>query len=183
MPGLRINAGLYKGRRLKTLKGQVTRPTSDKVRAAMFDLLGPVTGLTVIDLFAGSGALGLEALSRGAVEATAVDRSPAALEIIRANAQLLQADLNIVHSNLGNYPPFFEGREPVDLIMADPPYRQGWPERIAGQLPPGALAPGGRLLIESDVQEPPPARTEILDLWKQRRYGSTLITIFITEAA
>lgn len=182
MPGLRINAGLYKGRRLKTLKGQATRPTSDKVRAAIFDLLGPVAGLTVIDLFAGSGALALEALSRGAAEATAVDRSPAALEIIRANTQLLQADLQIIHSNLGNYPIFFKDRDPVDLIMADPPYRQGWPERIVGQLPPGALTPGGRLLIESDVQEPPP-RTEILDLWKQRRYGSTLITIFITEAA
>src|SRR6185295_5984670 len=93
---LRIVAGRWRGRRLVAPRGRDTRPTSDRVREALFSILGPLEGERVLDLFAGSGALGLEALSRGAASATLVERAPAALRALRDNVADLGAGAEVV---------------------------------------------------------------------------------------
>src|SRR5919199_2095346 len=94
---MRVVAGTWGGRRLQAPRGDATRPTSDRVREALFSILGDrVTGARVLDLFAGSGALGIEALSRGAVEATFVDSAPAAIRAVRANLDALGIEADVM---------------------------------------------------------------------------------------
>src|SRR2546423_9976132 len=89
---MRVVAGAYRGRRIEAPRGRSTRPTSDRVREAVFSILGPIEGLRVLDLFAGSGALGIEALSRGAAEAVFVDSDPRAIVVVRRNLAAVGAD-------------------------------------------------------------------------------------------
>src|SRR5215213_6124095 len=121
---MRVIAGRWGGRRLQAPPGEATRPTSDRVREALFSVLGErVTGARVLDLFAGSGALGIEALSRGAAEATFVDAAPAALKALRANLEALGADAEIRRQDALR---FLAGASAAarqyDLVLLDPPY-------------------------------------------------------------
>src|SRR3954449_12939845 len=121
---MRVIAGRWGGRRLQAPAGAATRPTADRVRAALFSILGEhVAGARVLDLFAGSGALGIEALSRGAAEATFVDSAPAAIRAIRANLEALGAQ---AEGRRADARPFLgsasgEARK-SDLVFPDPPY-------------------------------------------------------------
>ena len=126
--GLRIVAGEWRGRKLATPEGEVTRPTADRTRETLFSMLasriGDFDGLKVADLFAGSGALGLEALSRGAAHCLFVDQDPAAIRAIRKNIANLHAqDRSDVRAasamSLGT------AKEPLDLVLLDPPYETG----------------------------------------------------------
>lgn len=173
---MRIIAGEHRGRRIDAPRGEKTRPTSDRVRENAFNLIGPVDDADVLDLFAGSGALGLEALSRGASSATFVDSAQAAVAAIRANAQALGAPADVRRQDarafLRNAP---RARATYDLVFLDPPYRQAGrlgPE-LSGLLVP-VLAPGARVVSESDRRAP-------LDLdlprTDERRYADTLIRI------
>ena len=165
---------MHGGRRLSAPKGSATRPTSDRVREALFSALGDVSGLTVLDLFAGSGALGIEALSRGAADAVFVEKARPALAVLRANLEALAIDAEV---HAGDAAAFVrnasrEGRS-YDLLFLDPPYRDA--ERIGRELPLGdVIAPGGRLVAESDRRSPVPIDLPILF---ERRYGDTLIRI------
>ena len=167
---MRVVAGRFKGRTLHAPKGDAVRPTSDKVRGAIFNVLGDVEGLRVLDLFAGTGALGIEALSRGATDATFVDTDTAAVErnlvAIGAEAAVHRRDaLGWLESAEGSY----------DLVFADPPYssapRLG--ERLT-QLLPAILSQNARIVTESDKRAP-------LDLGFplefERDYGDTRIRI------
>lgn len=126
--GLRIVAGDWRGRKLATPEGDVTRPTADRTRETLFSMLasrlGSFEGLKVADLFAGSGALGLEALSRGAAHCLFVDQDPAAIRAIRRNIANLKAqersDVRAI-SAMGLGP----AKEPLDLVLLDPPYETG----------------------------------------------------------
>ncbi len=174
---MRVIAGRYGGRRLTAPPGTDTRPTSDRVREALFSILGArVAGARVLDLFAGSGALGIEALSRGAAEATFVDAAPAAIRAIRANLAALGAEAQVVRGDaLAALRTAREAARQYDLVFLDPPYRH------AGRLAPGLsrgieglLAPGGSVVSESDRREPLALELPLLD---ERRYGDTLIRI------
>ena len=180
---MRIVAGRWRNRRIATPKGLATRPTSDKVRAALFDLLGDVAGLSVADLFAGSGALGLEALSRGAGRLVLVEGSTTARACIRANIEALGAgdQAQLIGRDLRRGFGFLAGVGPFDLLLADPPYQKGWVERLLDGLDLQALAPGGRLAIEAEIKEAPPKTPAWREL-KQRAYGQTMITILTPEA-
>jgi 16S rRNA (guanine966-N2)-methyltransferase len=180
---VRIVAGRFGGRRLTAPKGRSTRPTADKVREALFDLLGPLEGAAVADLFAGSGALGLEALSRGASSLVAVDRAEEALRAVKTNLKNLglgtgggEPLVTVLKRDLGRGLGFLGPMSPFDLILADPPYGRGWPERLLVRLPAGFLAPGGRLILETSTQESlepsPPWR-----LIQDRGYGQTRLLI------
>jgi 16S rRNA (guanine(966)-N(2))-methyltransferase RsmD len=175
---MRVIAGTYGGRSLKAPPGFVTRPTSDRVREALFSILGArVEGARVLDLFAGSGALGIEALSRGAESAVFVDDAPAAIKAIRANLDALRAGAEIRRSDalryLGAAPA---GGAQYDLVFLDPPYRHA--DRLASRLSealPAVLAPGAVAVAESDRRAP---LALDLPLHDERRYGDTLIRIY-----
>jgi 16S rRNA (guanine966-N2)-methyltransferase len=170
---MRVIAGEFKGRTLYAPKGSATRPTSDMVREALFSILGDVSGARVLDLFAGSGALGIEALSRGAASATFVDDDPKALAAIRRNLDQTGADGQLTRRDamafLASQPAAF------DLVFIDPPYSSA--PRLAQTLNerlPAVLLPDARIVTESDKRTPLAIE---LPLITERDYGDTRIRI------
>lgn len=174
---MRVIAGRFGGRRLMAPPGAGIRPTSDRVREALFSVLGEaVVDARVLDLFAGSGALGIEALSRGASEATFVDCAPAAVRAIRANLESLEIDAEVHRADArAALRAARAAARQYDLVFLDPPYR------LAARLAPGLseairvlLAPDGSVVSESDRRAPLDLTLPLRD---QRRYGHTLIRI------
>ncbi|WP_265563831.1 16S rRNA (guanine(966)-N(2))-methyltransferase RsmD [Sphingomicrobium arenosum] len=154
---MRVIAGQYRGRPLAAPEGQATRPTSDRARETLFSMLTSRIGgfgeLQVADLFAGSGALGIEALSRGAHRATFVDHDAAARRAIETNLDALglAGQANILSSSALALPA---PTRPYDVILADPPYQPGSGDAVvAAVAKAGWLAPGGWLAIETDAKE------------------------------
>jgi 16S rRNA (guanine966-N2)-methyltransferase len=171
---VRIVAGEFKGRRLAspTRRSAAVRPTADRVREALFSILGDVEGAGVLDLYCGTGALGLEALSRGAARATFVDTHTA---LVRRNIGELGVGerCDVVRSDARAY--LRRTRTRFELVFCDPPYRLA--DRLEGELDsliPDRFAPGGRLIVEGSVRRPP--RLD-LPLLVERRYGDTLVRI------
>ena len=172
---MRVIAGRYGGRRLQAPPGSATRPTSDRVREALFSILGArVVDARVLDVFAGSGALGLEALSRGAASATFVDSAPAALRALRANLAALGADAEVVRADALTWlRSASAGARQYDLVFLDPPYRQA--EALGAALSgllPAVLGPDALVVAESDRRAPLELTIPTID---ERRYGDTLI--------
>lgn len=173
---MRVIAGAYGGRRLHAPPGADTRPTSDRVREALFSVLGDLTDLQVLDLFAGTGALGIEALSRGAAGCDFVDRAQAAITVIRRNLDELGIDAPVHRRDALRALSDASGRAAAyDLVFLDPPYRHP-PElgRALSEALPAVLAPGARVVTESDRRS---ALALDLPLTFERRYGDTLIRI------
>lgn len=174
---MRVVAGEHAGRRLAAPRGKHTRPTSDRVREAVFSMLGSVDGIRVLDLYAGSGALGIEALSRGARAATFVDSHAAAARAVRENLERVGSDRGRVFR--ADVLSFVRGAarhgEVWDLVLCDPPYRlaPGLGPELTGALAP-VLAPGARIVCESSSRQP--LRLE-LPLITERRYGDTFIAV------
>jgi 16S rRNA (guanine966-N2)-methyltransferase len=173
---MRIIAGRHRGRALRAPPGLAVRPTSDRAREALFNMLErgepPLCGARFLDLFAGTGAAALEALSRGAARAVLVDRDPAALACARANVERLGEAararlLKLDAARLGRAP-----EEPFDIAFLDPPYGSGLAApALEAALQGGWLAPGARVAVELAAREPlaPPAGLAIED---ERRYGA-----------
>jgi 16S rRNA (guanine966-N2)-methyltransferase len=161
LPPMRIVAGERKGMRLDAPAGRETRPTSDRLRETLFSVLGDVSALRVLDPFAGSGALGLEALSRGAARAEFCDTSSAALRALRANVERLgygdRAGIRRQDARRRLAADAAAG-ETYQLILLDPPYRMlaGLQEDFSLHLP-RLLVTGGLAVVESAAGEPPPA--------------------------
>ena len=178
---MRIIAGSRKGARIFAPKGLETRPTGDRVREAVFNLVGPVDGAEVLDLYAGSGAMGLEALSRGAGRVTFVESDREAAETILRNLDKLQLEGAVVlREDAGRrLATDAAGGRRYDLVLIDPPYSM-----LARTLPtlatylPAVVAENGIAVVESDARDEPdlplPKRTS-------RRYGAARVTVF--EAA
>jgi 16S rRNA (guanine966-N2)-methyltransferase len=174
VPELRITGGELGGRRIRAPKGSKVRPTTERVREAVFSILGDVTGARVLDLFCGTGALAIEALSRGAAEATLVDTHPKAA---RENVEALELTdrARVVRSDAVRFLGRADGGS-YDLLLCDPPYRLA--DRLAADLEPlirGALAESGRAMIESSPDNP---LQMDLPLLTERSYGDTLVRIY-----
>ncbi len=157
------------------------RPTSDRVRESIFNLLingghgNPVQGAHVLDLFAGTGALGLEALSRGAAHASFVEDGKAALALIKRNIALMRAEAETQVLRRDATQPGAHGGAGFDLVFLDPPYGKGLGEKaIAACRAGGWLAPGAVIVWEEGAAPLPPAGLDLLD---QRRYGDTHVTL------
>lgn len=175
---MRIIAGSRKGHRIAAPKGERTRPTGDRTREAIFNLVGPVDGASVLDLYAGSGSLGLEALSRGARSVLFVESDRAACRAIKDNLERLRltgatvsqrAVVAVLREEAGR------GRD-YDLVLADPPYAEfAAHEQQLADLVPRVLAHDGLFVIETGERVEPRFP---LDLVTSRRYGSARITIF-----
>lgn len=178
---MRIVAGTARGRRLVASGGRATRPTGDKVRAAVMNLLGQFfEGGRVLDLYAGSGAMALEALSRGCQRATCVESDPTAAEALERNASAcglsgrVEVRRQAVEAALRRLP-----RAAFDLVFLDPPYAEG-PDRALAALEP-LLAPGAAAVAEHDRRRPPADRYGRLALADRRAYGGTGISIYRLE--
>jgi len=181
---LRIVGGEARGRPLRAVPGRGTRPTADRVRQSLFDLLGQrMDGLRVLDLFAGTGALALEALSRGAAHAVLVESDPRACAVIEQNlatlgygdrARLLRAGLPDALGRLRG--------SRFDLVFSDPPYAlraaQSTLDSLAAN---GLLEPGARVVLEMDRREPAPVPPPPLAAGGERRYGDTRLLILSAE--
>jgi 16S rRNA (guanine966-N2)-methyltransferase len=177
---LRIVAGTLGGRRIQAPPGSDTRPTSDRVREALFSALGPLDGAVVLDLFAGSGALAVEALSRGAARAVLVEKDGRAASVIRRNLEALGLAAPAAalrrRDALAALRDAREAGETYDLVFLDPPYRlaTGLGPELATALAP-VLAPGARVVGESDRRTP--LDLPGLSTTFERRYGDTLLRI------
>jgi 16S rRNA (guanine(966)-N(2))-methyltransferase RsmD len=180
---MRVIAGELGGRRLQAPRGSSTRPTSDRVREALFAMLGVLAGASVLDLFAGSGALGIEALSRGAAEAVFVERSEPALRALGANLGALglgkpQAQVRRAEA-LAALRSARRRKETYDLIFIDPPYSKArdWGPELSVALP-SLLKPAARVVVENDRRAPMELE---LALERERRYGDTSIRIYLPQ--
>jgi 16S rRNA (guanine966-N2)-methyltransferase len=182
---MRVTGGDAKGARLRTLRGAETRPTADQVRKAIFDILGgrQMEGARVLDLFAGSGALGIEALSRGATEAVFVESSREACSIILANllATAMRPKGVVRRADAERWVGRRAG-EPFDLAFLDPPYGRGigFVARILGKLGSGGwIRTGGTVVVESaagTLAWPPGFRQT-----RVRRFGRTQIAFAVRD--
>jgi len=170
---MRIVAGEFRGRRLAAPRGARTRPTADRVREALFSMLGDVSGARVLDLYAGSGALGIEAISRGAGSAVFVERDPRAVAAIERNLESLGLEQEVLRQDAVRFLARAEGT--FDLVFVDPPYDSA--SRLAGPLAerlPAITAEGARIVTESDKRNP----LELpFPLITERTYGDTRIAI------
>jgi 16S rRNA (guanine(966)-N(2))-methyltransferase RsmD len=172
-----VVGGRFGGRPLLAPRGRATRPTPERVREALFSILGPLDGLRVLDLFAGSGALAIEAVSRGAGSATLVDSSEAAVSAIRRNLSTLGIDAEVRRQRSEAFlKQARQARRQYDLVFLDPPYDQAAKlGLVLGTALVPVLAPAARVVAESDRRAPLGLDLTLLD---QRRYGDTLIRIY-----
>lgn len=181
---MRIISGDWKGRCLKTVRGMQTRPTSDKVKGAIFNILGSkVVNAKVLDLFAGTGNLSFEALSRGAVHAVLVEKNSRAWETVRENQVLLGAEERVNILKMDAYSYLNQKRqEKFDLIFLDPPYRQGIVDKVLSFLRDNPLLnPKGVVIIETASDEKIPEDIFPLERIITKEYGDTKIW-FLQEA-
>jgi 16S rRNA (guanine966-N2)-methyltransferase len=175
---VRIIAGRWRGRRLKAVRGRSVRPTSDRVREAWMAAMGPsLEGARVLDLFAGSGALGLEALSRGALEVVFVERARGALDVLRANVELVGAgeECTIVAGDAMAYARRL-GKDAFHLVLADPPYGKGLAAALL------ELGHQNGFALELWVEHRSAEAMPDLPGLRQRRYGDTTLTILTRDA-
>jgi 16S rRNA (guanine966-N2)-methyltransferase len=195
---LRIIGGALGGRRLAAPPGAVTRPTADRVREALFSILGPPdAGLRALDVCAGAGALGLEALSRGAVSAWFVERAPAALHCLRGNvsalgvepacrvvrgdavAVLRRWDAAQVQAQAKADPPGADPGLRFGWVFLDPPYQSDLAPRLLAVLGAGRLlAPDACVVLEHDRRNPPDLQHGCLVRTDHRRYGDTELSLY-----
>jgi 16S rRNA (guanine966-N2)-methyltransferase len=181
---MRVIAGEAKGRRLQTLGGKDVRPTSDRVREALFSTLGErVGGARVLDLFAGSGALGIEALSRGASFAVFVENMSGAIEAIQTNLDTtgFSERAKVVLGPVSRYLATGSD-EPFDMVLADPPYSEGFPDMMLKLLVmQGHLTPAGVVVVECASRYLPVKPPEGLTVDSERRYGDSSLVYLRLE--
>jgi 16S rRNA (guanine966-N2)-methyltransferase len=180
-----VIAGHLGGRRLLAPRGLETRPTSDRVREAMFMALEPLVGLRVVDLYAGSGALGIEALSRGAVHATFVESEAVTRRVLRDNltalglgdrAAVLALTLPRGLAKIG------AALTEADLVVLDPPYRGTLAlETLEALGEPGVLRPGATVVVEHHGKRELPERAGALARRRTRRFGETVVSTYGAE--
>jgi 16S rRNA (guanine(966)-N(2))-methyltransferase RsmD len=175
---MRVITGTARGRRLVAPPGAATRPTSDRVKEAIFSIIQfEIEQADVIDLFAGSGQLGIEALSRGARAAVFVDSAREAQTAIRENltATGLAERARVV---AGEAASFLSGsREKFDILLLDPPYQKGILQEILPMLE-DKIRPGGIILCESELKEEIPENVGLFSVRRDYRYGKTKVTTF-----
>ena len=181
---MRVITGTARGRRLKELEGMETRPTTDRVKEGLFSALQfDIEGRRVLDLFAGTGQLGIECLSRGAVSAVFVDRRPDAVKLIRENLKVTElTDRAKVIS--GDSMEYLKGlREKFDLIFLDPPYEAGLLEPAIAHIAKfDILAPHGIIVAEHPAEKAMPALAEPYRIQKTYRYGKIALTLYRRSA-
>ena len=180
---MRVVSGTARGVNLIALDGTDTRPTTDRVKESMFNIIQfELWGKRVLDLFAGSGALGIEALSRGAESAVFVDRNQKALDVVRENLSKtrLNGQATLVRDEFDHY--LLRAKDPFDIIFLDPPYASDYAAAAVEQvLERGLISPNGVLVIEHDREQP--SVDALFSAWTKKtyRYGKIFVTFYRNE--
>ena len=180
---MRVIAGSAKGRRLFSAPGEGTRPITDRVKEALFSILGAdIEEATFLDLFAGTGSVGIEALSRGAARAVFIEKAHKALEVVRRNLELtgLKAQAEVVRSDAFHYLRHVPAEAQFDYIYVAPPqYQDLWAEALlALDEHPSLLAPDGLVIVQIHPKEYRPVPLFHLVLVRERTYGSTALYFY-----
>lgn len=183
---LRVIAGIAKKRQLKVPRGLEVRPTSDRVKEALFNILGGlVPGCRFLDLFAGTGNIGIEALSRGAAVAVFVENNPRNVRVIKENLAVtgMEAKARLVRLDVADALALLGGEgQKFDLIFLDPPYLKDFEKStLAGIARHGLLRPGGRVVVESSKKDQLPREIGDLKMFRQEKYGDTLLSFYHNE--
>ncbi len=178
---MKIVSGTYGGRPLKTLEGKTTRPTSDKVRGAMFNMIGPYfDGGRVLDLYAGSGGLSIEAVSRGMVQAVLVEKDRRALAIIARNIQMTKEVSKFQLLKMEAERALEQVNGPFDLVFLDPPYAK---EQIVADIEKMAernlFSQEVMVVCETDKSVELPEEIACLGIWKEKIYGISKVTVYV----
>jgi len=184
---MRLIAGRFRGRVLAAPEGMTTRPTADRVRESLFNILAhgepQLRGAHVADIFAGSGALGLEALSRGAAKVTFFEKDPAPLSVIAANIKKLGCDKEseLLRADACNPPA---AKQPCDILLLDAPYRSGLANLALPALQAqGWIAPGARIVIEVAASEPCKSPLPGCEITDERKYGAARLVFLAVQQA
>lgn len=184
--GMRIIAGRARGIKLYAPRGRRIRPTADRVKESIFSILGePWAGIRVLDLFSGTGSLGLEAISRGAKEAVFVEHSKTALDLLRRNIALcgFEHEAVVLPVSVSRGLAILGQREEsFPVIFVDPPYGRGWVEKTIRQiLAHGVLAEDGTVVLEHTLDESPSRVEGPLTTLRQERYGETAVSFLVSQ--
>ena len=176
---MRVITGTARGRRLKELDGMETRPTTDKVKESLFSIIQfDIEGRRVLDLFAGTGQLGIEALSRGAASCVFIDQRNDAVALIRENVALCGFD-DRAHIRRGEALSYLQSGEKFDLIFLDPPYAGDILERVIAHIARfDILAPRGIIVAECPADKPLPALEAPYGIHREYRYGKIKVTVY-----
>jgi 16S rRNA (guanine966-N2)-methyltransferase len=175
---VRVIAGHFRGTKLHSPPGEDIRPTADRLRESIFNIIGPrIRGKHVLDLFAGTGAMGIEALSRGAHHAVFIDKNPQALNLIQRNVAKVRAAENatVIAWDIRRDLNCLKNLAVPEIIFIDPPYRQGLIQSALANLKEIQI-PFHLVVVEHDPREPLENRPAGLDIVDQRRYGKTLVS-------
>lgn len=177
---VRVIAGSARGMRLKTPKGERTRPTADRIKESLFSILGGrVIDAVVLDLFAGTGALGIEALSRGAARALFLEADRRTSHILRENLKKcsLEHAASVIVSQVPPRQELPDGWAPFDVVLMDPPYERGLVrpalEWLAGK---GLVVPGGWVIVEHSVKEEMPSNLQNLSVIRTKVFNETIVS-------
>ena len=176
---MRITTGKYRNRKLHMPRG--IRPTQAKVRKAIFDILGDIEGLTFLEIYAGSGAVGFEALSRGVKELTFVESNPNSMDVIKKNIELLKATAcSLYYLDAEKAVKVIAAsKRSFDIIFFDPPYLRDMAKKILQTLEGyDILAPNGLIVVQHSKVEVLPKESQRFDLIKEAKYGDTWLSIF-----
>ncbi|EGJ27276.1 16S rRNA (guanine(966)-N(2))-methyltransferase RsmD [Streptococcus porcinus] len=178
---MRIVSGEFGGRPLKTLPGKTTRPTSDKVRGAVFNMIGPYfEGGRVLDLFAGSGGLAIEAVSRGMSQAILVERDRGAQAIIQENIKMTKSESQFQLLKMDAQQALLQLDHAFDLIFLDPPYAK---EEIVATIElldqKALLGPEVMVVCETDKSVQLPEEIGSVGIWKEKIYGISKVTVYV----
>ncbi len=185
---LRLTGGLYRGRIIQAPPHSKTRPTQSKLRQALFNSLQlSIPDARILDLFAGSGALGFEALSRGAKEVVFVESSRSVAKLVEKNAQTLGVldQIKIINEDVSTSIGRLNSVSPFDLILADPPYGQNWESILISTLPwENLLVPKGHFCVEWGLTKVGPSslspeKTQFLEKVREKKYGDSVLTTYL----
>ena len=180
---MRVIGGIYRGRRLRTVEGLAVRPTSDRLRETLFDILAPrIASSRFLDICAGSGAVGIEALSRGASEATFIDKSRRSLAVIESNLQTLgiKREATVIKSDaLAALRRLAEESKQFDIAFFDPPYDSDIYRAVLGKLATGGLLSDDAIVIaERRAKTPPETNCGGLTIYREVKQGESALTFY-----
>lgn len=178
---MRVVAGQFGGRPLKTLAGQTTRPTTDKVKGAIFNMIGPYfEGGRVLDLYAGSGSLAIEAISRGMAEAVLVEKDRQAQAIIQENIKMTKSEGQFRLLSMADQQALSQLTGQFDLVLLDPPYAKEQIVAVITELEErGLLSQEVMIVCETDKQVVLPEEVSNFGIWKQKIYGISQVTVYV----